>query len=177
MQLFILYNNESNGGRTETMYQNVDQVKTFSSLYLILTSGLGDFIFFFALRRYHLSWLTLAFLDIFFFDGGCFRPAFCFVPVSPTANLANPPSVFSVTAVLPYLIGWPNHHHLRPLVASSDRPQERATEGDKRAPPCNRSQEPGCQRRGGEDRGTATENPGRDSFHSDGRRGPERRGR
>lgn len=131
-----------NGTRNETKQHSVLNVYTFSSLYLILTSGLGDFIFFLALRRYHLSWLTLAFFDIFFFAGcTCPWPTFCFEPESPTVNLANSPSVFSVTAVLPHLRGRRNHQHLSPLVSGSSPPKEYATRADERAPMCGWSRE------------------------------------
>jgi hypothetical protein len=65
--------------------------------------------------------------------------------VSPTANLANPPSVSSLTAVLQHLTGWQNRRHqLQPHVSGLDPPHGRANkpaEGEG-AEPHIRSHEP-----------------------------------
>jgi hypothetical protein len=99
--------------------------ETLSSLYLIRTSGLGDFIFFLALRRNHLSWFTLDFFDIFCF----FFPCGCGVRgSSPTEKRAKPPSVSSVTAVLPCLAG----DCLRAAVANPAAARERSSSAPRR---------------------------------------------
>lgn len=86
---------------------------TFSSLYLILTSGFGEFIFFFAFRRYILSSFNLVFLDILT-RLGIFSPLFgdaflssCF----PKLNLTTPFSIFSSNDAL--LIHLASSHFTR----------------------------------------------------------------
>ena len=73
-----------------------------------------------------MSWFTLDFFDIFFFatagGSGSFCPLFRVMPGwSPTEKRAKPPSVSSVTAVLPRRLTGEGKHN-RPRVAAVAQP-------------------------------------------------------